>query len=67
MWGQEGQRKEAKEVKQMNFDTGKLAAFIEAHKHCQGTFKIMKKGNYVKVRCMDCGEVENITGACGDE
>jgi len=51
----------------MDFDTGKLAAFLEKHRNCHGTFKIMKKGNYIKVRCLDCNDTENITGACADE
>lgn len=46
----------------MKFDSMKLALFLEKHRKCQGTFKLMKKGNYVKVRCIDCGDVENITG-----
>jgi predicted Zn finger-like uncharacterized protein len=46
----------------MDYDNKKLSLFLTLHTKCHGTFKIThdKIGN-VKVRCMECNDVENIT------
>lgn len=46
----------------MKFDSGKLASFLEKHRNCQGTFKLTSsKDGKIKVRCMGCNDVDNIT------
>mgnify|MGYP000930024823 CR=1 FL=1 len=45
----------------MLLDSKKLNSFLDKHGACHGTFKITNKGNTVKVRCMTCNDVENIT------